>query len=362
MDKYKYFFGCMETLGSAAMKRLIDGFGSEEAIYKVRDKELEDSRLLTNNQLKELLQKRKKWDINKEWERLVELGIKVTAIDDEDYPSRLKNVSSAPYMLFYNGRLPDTNRPSVAIIGARMCSEYGEKMARYFAEELASHGVQIVSGLASGIDGLSQQASIDAGGDSYGVLGSGVDICYPESNRNLYERLKEKGGIISEFSLGTKPIARNFPMRNRIISGLSDIVLVIEAKPKSGTAITVSMALEQGRQVYAVPGRVCDALSQGCNRMISEGAGVALDVDCILEELERMEVINERGGSNRIKNNITFESELEEKIYNAIRNGCNCVDMLMSTLKDVGIDELNSQLIYMVMKGLIKEKLGWYEV
>ena len=173
--------------------------------------------------------------------------------------------------------------PAAAIIGARLASGYGREQARRFARRLASRGITIISGMARGIDGIAQKAALDAGGRSYAVLGCGVDICYPEENRELYDRLLQEGGIISEYPPGTYPEARLFPQRNRIISGLSDLVLVIEARKKSGTLITVDMALEQGREVYALPGRVSDALSDGCNRLIRQGAGPATCPEDILE-------------------------------------------------------------------------------
>lgn len=164
-----------------------------------------------------------------------------------------------------------------------MCSEYGRTVAADLAAGLAGRGIQVVSGMADGIDGIAQRSALEHGGMSYGVLGCGVDICYPLSNRTLYQTLQIQGGVLSEFPPGTKPEARHFPMRNRIISGLSDLILVIEAKERSGTRITVNMALEQGKEVYAVPGRITDELSRGCNRMILEGAGVVADIDDLAE-------------------------------------------------------------------------------
>ncbi len=199
-------------------------------------------------------------------------GIGYCVAGDEDYPRRLLGIKDMPLSLFYMGELPDEDRPSVAIIGARNCSGYGRQMAREFAREIGSAGIQVISGMALGIDGIAQKGALSTGGRSFGVLGCGVDICYPQSNHDLYDELKTKGGIISEYRPGTEPIARLFPERNRIISGLSDAVLVIEARERSGTLITVSMALDQGREIYALPGRVTDSLSTGCNRLIWEGA------------------------------------------------------------------------------------------
>ena len=180
----------------------------------------------------------------------------------------------------------------MALIGARACSGYGAYAAGEFGSKLAQVGIQIISGLAMGIDGISQEAALAAGGESFGVLGCGVDICYPKSNRAIYERCKIQGGILSEYPPGTKPAASLFPPRNRIISGLSDVVIVVEAREKSGTLITVDMALEQGREVFAVPGRITDSLSRGCNQLFRQGAGVAVSPVDILEALYGIEGYN----------------------------------------------------------------------
>jgi len=194
-----------------------------------------------------------------------------------------------PFGLYYKGSLPKENLPCVSIIGARECSEYGRKCAELYGKILASYGVQIISGMARGVDGISQTAALEVGGTSFGILGSGVDVCYPRENSRLYEALIKEGGVISEFAPGTEAKSSFFPMRNRIISGLADILLVVEARKKSGTYITVCQALEQGKEIFAVPGRITDGLSDGCNRLIEAGAGIATDPVVILEALGCME-------------------------------------------------------------------------
>lgn len=206
-------------------------------------------------------------------------------LDDADYPESLRSIADAPKQLYVRGSLPDQNRPSVALIGSRQCSIYGREMARWFGERLAGAGVQIISGMARGVDGIAQLAALNAGGQSYGVLGCGTDICYPKENKKLYEMLPASGGLLSEYPPGMPPLSHHFPKRNRIISALSDCVLVIEAKERSGTLITADFALEQGREVYALPGRLSDALSGGCNRLLFQGAGLALSPEDILEFL-----------------------------------------------------------------------------
>lgn len=221
-----------------------------------------------------------------EYEEMTARGISFVAAGEDGYPGKLKSIPDAPGALYYVGKLPRNEEKTIAIIGARNCSEYGRAMARQFGEILAGAGVQIVSGMARGIDGIGQQAALDVGGYSLGVLGCGVDICYPRENRQLYERLIAEGGICSEYPPGIEPRAVLFPPRNRIISGLCDGVLVIEAKERSGTLITVDMALEQGREVYALPGRTTDSLSRGCNMLIRQGAGIAVSPQELLRELK----------------------------------------------------------------------------
>lgn len=203
---------------------------------------------------------------------------------DALYPKRLTLIPDPPKQLYVLGGLPEENRPTAAIIGARECSEYGKFVAKKLGEALGKYGIQVISGMARGIDGISQEAALHAGGTSFAVLGSGVDVCYPLSNRGLYEELILKGGILSEYPPGTPAIGRLFPARNRIVSGLADVLIVVEAREKSGTLITVDMALEQGKEVYIVPGRITDRLSDGCNRLIKMGAGVLLNPDSFVEE------------------------------------------------------------------------------
>lgn len=202
------------------------------------------------------------------------------------YPSRLLPYGQMPKSLFLIGEFPDPSGKTAAIVGARSCSAYGKAEARRFAVELASSGVQIISGMASGIDAWAQKGALDVRGRTFSVLGCGVNVCYPRENYSLYREIAEgHGGLISEFAPDALPISWHFPIRNRIISALADIVLVVEARLKSGSLITADYALDQGKTVYAVPGRNDDPLSQGCNRLIAQGAGIATSPEVLLEEL-----------------------------------------------------------------------------
>ncbi len=214
--------------------------------------------------------------------------IQITRKTDPSYPKRLAILPDAPDTLYYIGSLPDDMKPTVGIVGARLCDLYGKKTAEEFGRILAQNDVQIISGMAIGIDSLSQKGALSAKGKTFAVLGSGVDVCYPPGNQALYDELCTKGGVISEQTPGTPPLKHNFPLRNRLISAFSDILLVVEAKEKSGSLITVDYALEQGKSVFAIPGRVGDLLSDGCNRLIAQGAGIAYSPEAILDELERI--------------------------------------------------------------------------
>ena len=203
-----------------------------------------------------------------------------------EYPERMRELSGMPAGLYVKGRLPQEGVPTAAIVGARGCSSYGRNMAREFARVLSNAGVQIISGLALGIDGEAHVGALAGNTATFSVLACDVDTCYPRSNIRLYRRiLEQSGGIIGEQPPGMPPFPQYFPARNRIISALADLVLVVEARKRSGALITADFALEQGRNVYAVPGRVGDVLSEGCNRLISQGAGIAWSPEVLLDEL-----------------------------------------------------------------------------
>ena len=215
------------------------------------------------------------------YEEMQQKGIHYVNCAGDAFPQKLLEIPDSPYAIYVKGRpfakQSTENQRVVAIIGARMCSAYGKYAADMLGRTAAELGMGVVSGLASGIDGIAQNAARLAGGEVTAVLGCGVDICYPSQNRKIYDGILECGRIISEYPPGTLPLGQNFPPRNRIISGLSDAVVVVEAKKKSGTLITVNMALEQGKDIYAIPGRVTDPMSAGCNRLISQGAQIVAD-------------------------------------------------------------------------------------
>ncbi|MBQ5951371.1 MAG: DNA-processing protein DprA [Lachnospiraceae bacterium] len=235
--------------------------------------------------------KRDDADWRREWESLPDRGVRFLTEADPGYPERLKLIYDAPFGLLYKGELPSDRLPAAAVVGARNSTAYGREMARRAGEELARRGVQVVSGMAAGIDGESHRgalAAVKAFPDSAGtfaVFGCGIEVCYPKEHEDLYATIPNRGGLISELGLFTAPLPMHFPMRNRIIAGLSDVVIVVEARKKSGSFLTVDFALEQGRDVRAVPGRLTDPLSEGCHQLIAAGAGIVTDFAEVAEQL-----------------------------------------------------------------------------
>lgn len=200
-------------------------------------------------------------------------GIRMIDYTEEAMPKRLSAIPDPPFALFVRGKLPEDSIPSASIIGSRQCSAYGSDVASFFGRELAKAGVQIISGMAMGIDSFGLSGALEGSGTGYAVLGSGVDVCYPPSSETIYRQMRSgKGGIISEFAPDAPAIGYHFVLRNRLISALGDVLVVIEAASKSGTSITVGAALEQGKDVFALPGRITDPLGRGCNQLIRDGA------------------------------------------------------------------------------------------
>ncbi len=206
---------------------------------------------------------------------------------ERGFPERMRELKGMPDKLYYIGTLPPEG-PAVSIVGARACSSYGSAKAKELGKFLAEHGITVISGMAEGIDGAAHEGTLLGGGKTYAVLGCGADICYPRTNRALREAIiRSGGGILTEYPAGRMPLAKQFPARNRIISALADVVVVVEARKKSGSLITADFALEQGKTVLAFPGRVGDRLSEGANALIGQGAGIVSSYETVLWELSR---------------------------------------------------------------------------
>lgn len=317
---YAYWICSIPMIGGIRAGQLLERFGSPQAVYEAGVSGWKE--ILSDSVAEYMDRQKKSGGLQEEYRKLEEKQIRLVLREEPEFPEKLRKIPDPPYGIFYRGILPESMQPSIAVIGARECSEYGRFVAEELGRYLGSRKIQVISGMARGIDGVSQQAALSAGGVSFGVLGCGVDICYPSQNRGLYEQLQESGGLISTYAPGIQPMPAFFPPRNRIVSGLSDAVIVIEARRKSGTLITVDMALEQGKDVYVVPGRITDRLSDGCNRLLTQGAGVFLSPESFLEEfLENWEkkqniVGNDNSNSEKKKNAKRKRAAKENTIRN----------------------------------------------
>lgn len=291
-DKYWLGFSLVAGIGTAKMQALLDYFGDVAAAWQATEPQLQklgvDKRATRN-----LLKARAELDLDAKLAEVRQRGVKILHWDSPLYPAYLREVDVPPPVLYMHGRVAEQDQFAVAIVGTRRLTSYGRQMTREITTGLVRHGVTIVSGLAKGIDSIAHQTALDLGGRTIAVLGSGFNHIYPPENRNLARQIvqQDQGAVITEYDLDTRPQAKNFPPRNRIISGLSLGTVVIEGGVKSGALITAGFALEQNRDVFAVPGYVTSPVSAGPNRLIQEGAKLVTCAEDILEELQLMQVV-----------------------------------------------------------------------
>lgn len=278
-----FWLGTVPGIGILKAKKLVEKAGGPDSLYRMSEEEIKNLSVLHDKERIQLIKSRQEEELIKRYEELKKKGIQYISYFDDEYPDKLKALANPPLRLYVKGQLPDSSKRSIGIVGARECTPYGRDMARMFGFRLAKAGVQVISGMARGIDGWAHQGALESGGKTFAILGSGVDVCYPAAHCRLYESIGRRGGILSEYHPGTTAKPQFFPLRNRIISGFSDGILLVEARKESGSLITVEAALEQGRDVFVIPGRIGDELSVGCNRLIVQGAVPVLSADDILE-------------------------------------------------------------------------------
>lgn len=277
----------VKGLGAVSIRRIGEYAGNFEEAYYIEGMELCRQGILKREAAGAAYDQAKGEfeDSCKEYQALGERGIRFITPLDEEYPGRLRNIYDYPMGLWIKGQLPEEGKPAAAIVGSRNCTSYGEQAAEYMGRELAKNGIQIISGLALGIDGAGHKGALAAGGGTWAVLGCGVNVCYPRNHFPLYQSVLKNGGIISEYPPSASPQAFYFPVRNRLISALSDVILVIEAGEKSGSLITAHVGLEQGKEIFALPGRITDRVSRGCNMLIRDGAAILTSPADVLEYL-----------------------------------------------------------------------------
>lgn len=272
-------------IGSVLFKRLTQAFGSPKGVFQASLKDLNKVEGIGQKVAASLKKFDWKHIVEKELRLSEKSGAKMVTWEDEEYPLNLTQIYDPPPLIYVRGSLIPEDRMAVAVVGSRYPTTYGKSAAERIAMGLSRKGVTVISGLARGVDSCAHRGALAAGGRTIGVLGCGLDIIYPPENRELYDRVAAQGAIISEFPLETPPDSDHFPIRNRVISGLSLGVAVVEATLRSGSLITARFALEQGRDVYAVPGNVDSARSEGTNRLIKEGAKLVTQAEDILEEI-----------------------------------------------------------------------------
>lgn len=350
MDIYAAALPGMEKLGAKRIRALIEYFGTAEGVWKADAEEIKASGVLSAALVSKFCEYRRETDPSAVAEELSRKGVNAVTWREEKYPPLLKTTANPPAVLFYRGAAPVWER-TVAIVGARKATAYGINAAKSIAEGLAREGVVIISGGARGIDSVSHMGALSAGAPTCAVLACGLDVTYPPENRNLFQKIVDGGGtLLSEYPLGTRPLGRQFPARNRIIAGMSRGVLVTEAAERSGSLITSDFALEEGRDVFAVPGSIWSPMSRGTNGLLRSGAICATCAEDILLEYDWAEEKKESAEETAAQ--LTLEEEL---VYRYCTTGetVSAEDVLQQS--GLPLAKLTMLFLSLTMKGFIKE-------
>jgi DNA processing protein len=349
--QYWVGFNIVPGIGPAKFRALHDYFGSAESAWRAGESALRQVGL-DQRALESLLDVRRQLDLPAEMAQIEAAGIQLLTWDDDDYPTYLKEIPDPPPVLFVRGELQLQDQWAVAVVGTRRASPYGRLATERLAGDLARSGVTIVSGLARGVDSIAHQAALDAGGRTIAVLGSGLGHIYPAEHRRLAGQIASRGALVTEFHPDTPPEAGNFPRRNRIISGLSLGVLVVEAGERSGASITANCALEQGRDVFAVPGNITSRTSIGTNRLIQHGAKLVLRAEDILEELNMTMV------AEQVATQLALPATHEEAhLLQFLSDRPLHVDEL-SREAGMAVAQVTSTLTLMELKGMVRQLEG----
>jgi DNA processing protein len=353
MDDKKYWIGfnLIKGIGAVRMHGLIAYFGDLESAWDALPVDLAESGLGAKV-IERVIQARESVDLDKVWENIEKQGIKILTWQDEIYPQRLKEIYQPPPVLYVRGEYLPDDLFAVAIVGTRRVSPYGRQITEELSAFLAANGITVISGLARGVDSISHQTALKAGGRTIGILGSGVDRIYPPENRVLAERMIERGAVISDYAPGTPPDASNFPPRNRIIAGLSLAVVVVEAGETSGALITAEFAAEQGREVFAVPGSILAPQSRGTNKLIQKGALPLLSVTDLMQTLDITRV-----GEQKSARKIMPSDATEAKLLDVLGHEPLHVDEIRNQ-SELPIEKVSAALALMELKGMVRQVGG----
>ncbi|MBI2348911.1 MAG: DNA-protecting protein DprA [Deltaproteobacteria bacterium] len=348
----------VKGLGCASFKRLAEHFGDPTKAFSASPGELAEVPGLDRDAAHGLASFSDWAEVRKELKRALATGARLVPFGASDYPARLRTIADPPPVLYVRGEMREEDSKAVAIVGSRSASNYGIRITQELGRGLASLGFTIISGMARGIDGAAHEAALAAGGRTLAVLGCGVDVVYPPEHERLYENICRNGAIVSELPIGTPPFSFNFPGRNRLISGLALGVVVVEATEKSGSLITAGLALEQGREVFAVPGEAGASRSRGTHRLIRQGAKLVEGVKDVVEEIAPQML--ERAGSAREKAPLALPSDVgteAKRVFGLIAERALQIDEVIeaSGLAAARVSEI---LLDLEMRGLLKQLPG----
>lgn len=349
----------VKGLGPVRIKQLLSHFDSPETVFSKSASALRKTGLFSEESIKQIHNP----DLLQQAEQQLSLAqahnIRIFTIADKDYPQTLRDIFAPPPILYAKGQYEVFSKHSIAVVGMRQPGNYGRNAASYIVEELTKHNIAIVSGLALGIDSVAHKTCLEHGGKTIAVLGSGLDRIYPSANRSLADRIESGGAIISEFPLGTSPLPYNFPRRNRVISGLSAGVLVVEAGKKSGSLITAHYALQQGRDVFAIPGSIFSERSDGTFNLIKQGA---IPVKSAEEIINSIELVSHTCSKPQIVSNVTqlplelLNSE-EQLVFDVLSDTPMRLDQIAEKIQKK-VSDLFSIILNLELKGMVQQVAG----
>ncbi|MDD2921580.1 MAG: DNA-processing protein DprA [Anaerolineales bacterium] len=353
MDEKKYWvgFNLIKGIGAVRMQGLVAYFGDLESAWGADPIQLAESGLGAKV-IERVIAARKNADLDQIWEKIESQGIKILTWQDEAYPTRLKEIDQPPPVMYIRGEYLPDDLFAVAIVGTRQATPYGRQVTEELAAFLASNGITVVSGLARGVDAIAHHAALNAGGRTIAVMGTGVDKIYPPEHQKLAEKIIERGALVSDYAPGTPPDASNFPPRNRIISGLSLAIVVVEAGETSGALITAEFAAEQGREIFAVPGSILAPQSKGTNKLIQNGALPLLSVNDLMQALDFNRV-----GEHKTARKILPADETEARLLTVLGSEPKHVDEIRDQA-DLPIEKVSATLALMELKGMVRQLGG----
>lgn len=350
---YYYWISTIEGIGAAKIKQIIDFFGSIENAWHGSMNDFISIKGIRDTLVDKIIKRRNLHKLLDEIESYKLKGIELLSIADNEYPENLRTIYDPPYILYVKGKIKRCSR-YLAVVGSRNCTQYGRMAARNISRDLSEYNIGIISGMARGIDTQAHLGALEGNGFTCAVLGCGCDVVYPPENKKLMDAILERGAVISEYPPGTTPNPYNFPARNRIISGMSHGTLIVEAGEKSGALITADLALEQNRDVFAIPGSIFSSTSRGTNSLIKEGAKPVTDVFDILCEFN-IEC------KNKVKNNNYDLTAKEKAVFEVVNDSPVYIDELLQKVS-LKINELNSAITSLELKGMLKVLPGRYIV